>query len=183
MKLQQTPKGLWQVVLNRNEYFRGARAGFVHCANNICADRKDRMGFNSYDSHIFGSVGEYAFAMALGSEWLGEREGHFNRPDVAPNWQVRWAREKNLRFGLTYKTTDMDSWSLVLTSGDSDIITIYGWIPADFYTLDAIAFERSGKSSLKEAGYKKGYSIAVNELWPFEIFNGSLVPTQKLARA
>lgn len=155
----------YQVFLERNEYIRGARAGFVHCSNNICAGRQDRRGFNSFDSHIFGSVAEYAFALAMGAEWLGEREGHFNRADVAPNWQVRWSSRPE--YGLQQKSTDNANWNLVLCSGRSNVITVHGWLP----------IERES-----EKHKPKNLKHSINSLYGFDDLSNFLVPIPQVLK-
>ena len=151
----------WIAILSRDEYFRGAKAGFTHCCNNICAGRKDKLGQNSFDSHVFGSVAEYAFALATSGQWLGEREGHFNRPDVSPNWQVRWSGYPE--YGLMQKHTDKKNWCGVLTSGRGNAITIHGWIPFDYVGFDN----------------QKSFKHPPVTLFPFTEWDGVLVPEQK----
>ena len=140
-----------------NEYFRGAKAGFTHCCNNICKGRKDRRGVNSFDSHVFGSVAEYAFALAIGGVWWGEREGHFNKADVSPKWQVRWANSP--QYGLVQKHEDNRDWSGVLCSGRSNVITIHGWMPFD---------------EVNESNYNHFTAT----LFPFVEWDGLLIPEQ-----
>lgn len=164
MELFKNAQDLWTVILDRNEYIRGAKAGFIHCCNNIANGRKDRRGVNSFDSHVFGSVAEYAFALAIQAEWWGEREGHFNRADVAPYWQVRWSSRPE--YGLVQKKQDSAKWNLVLCSGKGNAITIHGWKPCDETTVT-----------------HDSLTHPLGALYPFVEWGGCLIPDHNVYSA
>jgi len=81
------------------EFTEGAKAGVDRTVTNAFGQVKQKedfpsIGGNKWACDIASAIAEVAFAKFIGEDWIGG-VNTFHKPDVAPNWQVRYTDNPN----------------------------------------------------------------------------------------
>lgn len=111
---------------------------------------------SGFTLHINGAMAEQAVAKHLGLHW-GCGVNTYAKPDVDPNYQVKWRSQDQGDLFVPVKADDTDIY--VLVTGQAPVFILRGWIPA----TEAKQFKVTAPG-----GFKPAHCIPQCDLRPIE---------------